>query len=507
MAMNQAAHEGSLGKQSEIARFVRQFFESFGAEVSERGSNVIEVRLSNRLAQSLGCHEALRLAFEPRGDGEFVTFGHPLLDTMLDMARERGLGTSLLFSSSMDPEFVQALQGFQPLKGEKEKAGQTDDADALSLDADPSSIPSTAFAMLKKRLGRFRIVNARSRVLGRRLVHQRQVMFHFKVSFAADEKREMTKALLIDPVTEEIDRPVDVSRAVSFEEHIDTKTDGFAYMLDRLYRQASKHLEDRLKDSARSFEDGVNERLFSELARIDEYYDGLLQERIEPLRGVFRRMASARVRADLARTWQTEHKHRRLFEELKTQADTLESVYERELEEINQERKQRTREVYDKYKARAEIFLTHAAFVMVPRVEWRVRLIGPARREMELLYDVLRQRLVGWQCEACDQEMTDDVYLCQCESVVCSRCHHVCDECEKTVCEACARDHCHICGTVLCESCDDMCPAGKSFVGFELPKVCQACQMQVCPTCVAFAGFGAEEVWLSSQEKSLVDLK
>src|SRR5690606_21448988 len=147
-----------------------------------------------------------------------------------------------------------------------------------------------------------------------------------------------------------------------------------AYSVRRLYRKARERLAERIESMAKEFAAEADLRMTRELKRIDEYYRGLVEERIEPLRSVFRRMSSVGIRVDLARTWQTHVRDSEQAGKLRAEADEVERLFQSELQDLNREREQRAQEVREKYQARVEVSLSQGAHVMVPRFEWNVRL-------------------------------------------------------------------------------------------------------------------------------------
>lgn len=482
-----------MDRAREIAEFVRAFLAAHQVEAHVDKSGVLTAQLPRTLAEELGTAERLRLTFTPAqsvGEGEkpgaeFLTYGHPLLDRMLAMAKSRGRTTSLLVTSAIDPDFLDALHEYDPFR----KATRKEHSPGVG--GAEAKLNRGRLGPLARRLSRLTFRNASPRTVEKRIVYHTQVLFVFKIALVSDEKRELIVSLLMDPVTEQIDRSVDVSGAVAF--HPEQAGDPLQeeYRLDRLYRRACSHLSGRLQKTIRTYQSEVDDRLRRELRRIEEYYGGLIQEQIEPLRKLFRRMAVASVRADLARSWNTENRYRDEFLELKKESAFLEAQYEKELAALQREKAQRIREVREKHDARVEVTLTHAAFVRVPRVEWRVRLVGQGiRREIAPLFDVLRRRLVGWECESCTDGLGDNVYLCGCSSLVCADCHRECAGCGRVFCRSCSGGDCHICQGPVCPECTTTCPIS---LYVEALKVCQSCRDEWCPQCRSITVFHAED--------------
>lgn len=478
-------------RAQQIERFVVRFLAGVGARV-ERRCGGLTAELPREAAALLDCDTRLSLCFTERAREsgcEYITFGHPLLDRMLAVARSRGRAANLLFPFVMEPDFAAAALQVDPFAPDGSPPGLAGDEGRL-------------LAAMAERGRSLRVEGAHLRILSRRLLHQRQILFHFNVSLVADERREMTVSLFIDPVTERVDRPVDVRGAVSFipwDFSRDRRGSGEAvpagrakeqeaYCVDRMYRRACEHLRSRLEPQLQAFSREAAQRARAECRRIEEYYRGLAEESLEPLRKLFRRIAAAGVRADLARSWHTQNRYAQQAGALKEEARRLEAAYRQEVQALSREKERRLAEVAEKYRPRAEIRLTHGAFVMVPRVEWRLRIEQEGRsREAVVLYDLLRQRFVGWECESCSRPLCAPAHLCSCEALVCSACYSSCSGCGEGRCSLCAEERCHLCRGFVCSRCDTACPLGTALEGVELPSVCPACRSQWCRTCLKSA--------------------
>ncbi len=477
----------SITKEAEIEAFVRRFLKSVGATFVIRENGGIKANLPADVARLLDCNRRLELDLRRSDEGvdtstrtntsEFVTFGHPLLEGMLALAKERGKAANLLFTFSMEPDFVERVMRLDPFNG------------APTAEAKGASLAGPLAELLRKAQS-VRVADGHVRVLGRRITHQRQLLFFFKVSMLSDDKWESTLPLLIDPVTEEVDRPVDLTGSVSFVPHRHLQgqrpSQQERYTVERLYRKACDHLEGRLANVMRHFELRAAERARNERNRIEEYYRGLAAESLEPLRNLFRRISNVGTRAEMARSWQMQNRYQEQVDALKEEARSLESVYQAERDALQREQAQRLLEVEERFRPRAEITLTHAAYVMVPRIEWRLRIERDhVTRETTILYDLLRRVWVDWVCEGCDRRiLRDPAHLCSCEAIVCEECHSSCSTCGRTTCGVCCDERCHLCGKTTCETCDSACPWGEKGFGVELPIVCQSCRAEWCESCM-----------------------
>src|SRR5690606_31127652 len=118
-----------------------------------------------------------------------------------------------------------------------------------------------------------------------------------------------------------------------------------------LYRRACELLAERIEPAVREFESETALRMARELNRIEEYYRGLVEERLEPLRGAFRKLSAAGIRVDLARTWQSRVRYSEQVGRLRSEADEIERLFRSELQGLNAERERRLQELREKHQA------------------------------------------------------------------------------------------------------------------------------------------------------------
>lgn len=487
-------------------RYVRHLLEACGATVRSVDGNVWEALLPHGLVEELGIASPFRFTFDAAYAApgvEVLSYGSATLDGMLQLGKRRGEACSFMFADAEVRSFLAQACEVNPWNPTDTRI--------------ESSVPGT--------LRRIRFPNVRQRLVGRRILHQNQLLFHFKVAYISDEKREEMLTLWVDPVTEEVDEPADLDRAVAVnlnrapqagqklkrgsEPHAqgiatpvplaDTLSWGEqrfgpdAYALLRLYRKACEHLEVAIGPALARFQEDVASGLQRELTRIDEYYREMAAESVDPLRKLFRRMATANVRAQLARSTEAQRRYQQQLREMKREAGVLESTYTGELHSLEEERARRETELREKHRVRVEVELTNVASVRVPRVEWTLRLSGPARREIAFLYDVLRDRVLELDCESCGEPMVESVYLCSCGDAVCSRCAQPCSGCRLDICPSCTTRRCHLCDDLICDECESACPAGEEWPTFEPSHhVCANCRTDSCPSCQAALRLGTE---------------
>ena len=223
------------------------------------------------------------------------------------------------------------------------------------------------------------------------------------------------------------------------------------YELCRLYAKACQYLLKRLPQAMKRVEYEAWARCQEEEGLLNEYYHQLTREAMHPLRKLFRRLAVATVRADLARSWKTKGIYADQITGLKREIEVAEAEYREHLAVIRQEMSWRLGELEARYATRIQVSLDGIACIWAPYIEFTFRLpLLPG--EHRYLYNCTAQRFADTICDACE-ELTCHLSPCSCGNVVCDNCYGVCPGCGKPVCRDCAQAVCHICGVFVCRQC------------------------------------------------------
>lgn len=414
--MFSATHEG------DVRTFVHRLLRELGARVESVGPETWQAWLSQESAEALGMPAQFRFTFSPEHTGpgvELAVHGSPFVDQLVQLAlRQDGVGRFVLFDARMR-RCVESIASCDPWDGREE--GEAPPGEARGVLARAAS---------------FRCRNGRQRLVGRRFVFHRLACFYFRVSFRSDERRELLVGVAVDPVTGDVGDAPALHRAATLpwagQSGPAAGRDVRSYLWDRLYRRACDEVAVRVQPALAAFRREAEARAAQEEALLDVYYREMAAESVEPLRFVFRRVAQAEVQAGLAVSRygaaRAEERMRRLQEVLQR----LEERQSRRLQALEEERMRRMRELQERYRVRAEARLVQAAVLYVPRIEWCLRLSGPARRELSLLHDLLQNRLLDAPCDGCG-ETPDDFDLCACEACVCVRCGPLCPTCGAVV--------------------------------------------------------------------------
>jgi hypothetical protein len=351
-----------------------------------------------------------------------------------------------------------------------------------------------------------------------RFLYRRQVLFSFQVTFLADTRVTSLWQILVDPCGE---RPVRVGDLVGWvalprvwplflssrfatgeKQWYADKEEGARwqswtthqgrislesgdYELNRLYAKACEYLQTRLPRAMQGLEAGTRVRHEQEKRQLHEYYHELTQEAMHPLRKLFRRLAVATVRADLARSPKTHGVYAERIMALKREIAAVEAVYKEYLERIGQDMSWRLDELEARYATKVQVSLDGMACIWAPYIEFTFHL-ATLPGEHRYLYNCTANRFADTVCDTC-MELVCHLNLCSCGNVVCDDCYSVCPGCGNTVCRDCAGAACYICGVFTCEQCAASCP-------FSLPALatCPTCLQKSCSVCISLVGYGWE---------------
>lgn len=436
-------------EQEPIQAFVLNTLAALNCRVQRR-EHVWVAHLPKHMAELFGVGERFHFTFHPEhasANVEYLTRGHRVLDQMMQYARQRGRSCNVIFVGFHWNEIAREAICCNPWKEDEPASSQ--------------------LRGMVEQLRSLRFDNARQRVVHQRMLYHRQVLFRFRVAFCADEKRELLFSALADPATETIDSMVDISKAIamptkwwgksvvshrfqvdsfapaplsrrkswlrkeaSFQAGEAALRLGNAYVWLRLYRKACEYLEEVMLSEKLRFESEAQTRLEAEKKRLDAYYRDLAAETVDPLRRVFRRIAAAELRMGWGGNADSGEQH---LERLREEALRLQNQHKMALEYLEAERERRLEELLERYQVRTEVSLAQVSLIYVPRMTWTLRLSGPSRREVSVMYDMLRERIIEPQCDVCENVLSGAARLSCCGDVVCRQCGTNCPSCDAPI--------------------------------------------------------------------------
>lgn len=311
----------------------------------------------------------------------------------------------------------------------------TDGAFAAGVLAD-DACAHPQVAALRDGLARLQFHNVRARPLGRRIVHHRHVLLCFKVAYRSDETREKLHRLLLDPITEQARTlpPLDDDFFVGGGAGTDAGWLGGedVYGLERLHRQACRQLRAIVAEEGRSQQEEAEARFARDRARLQTYYDDLKKESLLAVDRDLRRLEAARTRAQWRRfvdlpspaggkdAAKGDPSDRKVDEVM----DTMKQRIAQTVARLDAEQRRRVGEAARKYAVRAEASLLGVAFMLLPRVELRYRLVGPVRQELTFLFDPVWDTFIDLACHVCEKH-TESVYVAGQGDLRCPGCANV----------------------------------------------------------------------------------
>lgn len=399
-------HDGVMGSEDDVSSFVLQFLGTCGVTYTHV-DGIWNVLLPKWLAEHLELPPSTSFTFDPALGGKdvhVVTHGSPILDSMVQIARSRGTISQLIYTGMKLHRTLDQLCANDPWDGKRHGA-----------------------------LSEIQFLNARVRPLERRLLHQEQLLFHFKVAYVSDERVEELHRVMVDPITEEVVPTIGEGHAMINLPPLNgrsrtneratrpqrTTYDSDLYTTRRLYAVACDQLEQMLRPRIAQLRVEADERLEKEQTRVEEYFKGMAAELVDPLRRILRRVASQQARVRLYPS--VPEGVEKELQSLKATAQRLEADYREELDVLERDRSRRIAELRERNQVKVEVALTNVAKVLVPRIEWTLRISGPTRREVVVLYDVLRDTVLDLGCDKCE-EAAHQLILTGDGDLVCTSC-------------------------------------------------------------------------------------
>lgn len=401
-------------ESAELKSFVLSCLQAIGALVDTPSYNLVEVVLPDEYAAELGKPAFLRLAFsqevaEAHPDAEYVTYGSPLVEGLIELARRRGLAIRW---------YINDVRLSKP----------------------------GLFEIAKKSIG---FTNARlvplEEAADRRMCFY-YLLFNFKVSYISDEKQEALVPVLMNLNTGQPAHELQENWSgvmLDAERRFPEMADAPLFWrgrenpalqplseesLEELYRRAARAVERRIAPTIASLQRRAARHLKLDRARINGFYDDLRAE-------LERRLERARRSATDEAAF--EEKRRRIEEKLAA---------------VELERRQKLADVEAKYRLRVVLDLINVALIAQPKL---VTTVGVKNRyastTLALVWDPLLHRLEPPLCQVCKLP-TSRLHLCANGHLACDDCILKCSACKREYCRLCEdfMGACSVCGRPLC---------------------------------------------------------
>jgi hypothetical protein len=393
----------------DLEQFVLDFCRAAGGIVEPPAYGIYDVLLPEATARQLGVATLQRLTFadEESGQATHLTYGHPLVERMVDAAR----ATPACARYYINPARV-------------EKRGLADLARAAL------SFPNA------------RLQESPGSTGGKALFHY--LLVNFKASLVTDEKREQLVAIWMDVQRGSAVHDLAAASYVHLETecqlphlpvapvrwldgHDPSSPEAMAALLDRAAQAAVVPLAETIA----LLHTRTARHLALDRARLEQYYDD--------------------TEADLVKRWQRS-----------TDESKRESLQAR-LDATRADRVAKLADAEAKYRLRLELEPVNAALVGQPKIQLPVRIANRhADVERMVIWDPLRHIVEPMLCDVCLRPSTT-LLLCAgghlaCTDAACAA--PQCADCKRFYCRHCAGElvACAVCDRPICRHSQVACP-------------------------------------------------
>ncbi len=388
---------------SELADFVLSYYQVNGALVESPGYGVYEALLPEALAAPLGAPVFQQIVFDPpeaASDGRLhLTVGHPLVDRMVDLARQSPAPAQIYINTvRLDKHGLAAL--------------------ARQALAFPNA----------------RLVEAPRQTEARALCHY--VHFIFKVTLTTDEKHEHLVSVAMDaqsgwpvdfaPIQAQVtldEKPEFANLSPALPIWIKVEQPLAPNVLTGLLERAQRAVLGQASDSL----DGLRRRtaryLELDRARLEQYYDDIAR--------------------DLERRLQRTEEERR-------------PALQDKLASVQAERQLKLADAEARYKLRVDLELVTAEVIVQPKQMLVVQIENrTAQVQRRIVWDPLLHRIEPLRCDVCGQPGAS-LHLCTGGHLAHAECliERQCVDCKRVYCRLCQKQMnvCVVCGRVVCAS-------------------------------------------------------
>jgi len=405
-----------------LQEFVRQFFHTFGGDITERASDeTLWIDLPDTLAAYFD-KPALHLVFqnsESTSQTDLIAYGSRLFDQMMDFLDRQG-GVTLLQLPRRHQGADQLLRAIQPRN---------------------------------------------AAVLGLKLEEEQQRLFVFNwhVTYRSDDKREELYTVVLDgdgkrqPLHDEDETGLRLGELLADGEAMTEEKE--AEEKDGQETRAPAHLPpmthlSRMAESARkyalyhadvrcvSIESEILPRLHKVLSRLTSYYEQQIGEVYD--------------------SHDPEGEKRRVLEE---------DLQRKISEEI------------ENHRLRVQVRLFSYAILHLPVAAANINLSdGKQSVAVRVTRNLYTGALHRPACHACGEGITSLV-LDRAGHVLCEACLRQCSECNDILCDRCGLHGCPVCGDQLCETCSTYCWSCGQRACAEDSSRCPICADDVCHAC------------------------
>lgn len=224
----------------DLMNFCQQAFISLGALVEVENNNVLEVIMDDKLSDNFNQRSYLKFVSDRNlqdqyPEAEFISYGHPYLDSLINIASQKGSVTRLYLNG----------------------------------------LPTTTGHIRDKIGHRVKFYNCKTNFLLDILERFSYCLFNFKISYLGDDKKEQIKTVVVDRFSAGVDNKLlDILNTLFVGTKCEFKgmSEGETKPLGEVYDAACGYIKNEITSTIEEMKKISLKRLSKEIMRVENYY-------------------------------------------------------------------------------------------------------------------------------------------------------------------------------------------------------------------------------------------
>ncbi|MEW6619823.1 MAG: hypothetical protein AB1422_10895 [bacterium] len=224
----------------DLRDFCQQAFSSLDGLVESENEDMLEVVLSDELATNFDNRSYLKFIFDRKlstqfPDAEFISYGHPNLDMLINLASQKGLVTRWYING----------------------------------------LTTTTGYLFKKVANKVKFYDCKTKYLLDILERFSYCLFNFKISYLTDDKKEEIRAVVVDRFSSAVNNKLlDVLNTLSLETECKFRgmSEGEIRPLQEVYQAACDYIKNDIASTIEETKKDILKRLSKEIIRVENYY-------------------------------------------------------------------------------------------------------------------------------------------------------------------------------------------------------------------------------------------
>ncbi|MBU0700077.1 hypothetical protein KKE26_02080 [bacterium] len=224
----------------DLMGFCQQSFATLGALAEIENNKMLEVIADDKLADNFNRRSYLKFIFDRNlqdqyPEAEFISYGHPYLDTLINLASQKGSVTRLYLNG----------------------------------------LTTTTGHIRDKITNKIKFYNCKANFLSDILERFSYCLFNFKVSYISDDKKEQIKTVAVDRVSAAVDnRLLDVLDTLFVGTECERKgmSEDEVKPLEEVYEAACGYIKNETSPTIEEIKKISLKKLSKEIMRVENYY-------------------------------------------------------------------------------------------------------------------------------------------------------------------------------------------------------------------------------------------